>query len=89
MEVPMSGKRYTEEFKIEAVKQLTGGGYPVGISVTKIEAMIKSGCILDGCYWKTVSFVHCGFRHQEIITETQLTWQYPASASPGTGIVLC
>lgn len=26
----MSGKRYTEEFKIEAVKQVTGGGYKVG-----------------------------------------------------------
>ena len=25
----MSGKRYTEEFKVEAVKQVTGRGHPV------------------------------------------------------------
>jgi len=25
----MSGKRYTDEFKIEAVRQITEGGYPV------------------------------------------------------------
>jgi len=25
----MSSKRYTEEFKIEAVRQITEGGYPV------------------------------------------------------------
>ena len=29
VEVFMSGKRYTEEFKIEAVRQVTDRGYPV------------------------------------------------------------
>ncbi|NWF39753.1 transposase [Mariprofundus sp. NF] len=34
MEVTMSGKRYTEEFKIEAVKQVVDRGYSVS-SVSK------------------------------------------------------
>jgi len=29
MEVIMSGKRYTDEFKSEAVRQVTDRGYPV------------------------------------------------------------
>jgi|TARA_B110000438_G_scaffold295557_1_gene338734 transposase len=42
MEAPMSGKRYTEEFEIEAVKQLTEGGYPVGEVAQRLGVTTKS-----------------------------------------------
>ena len=32
-EVSMSGKRYTDEFKIEAVKQVTERGHSVAVTV--------------------------------------------------------
>ena len=38
----MSGKRYTEEFKIEAVRQLTEGGYPVGEVAQRLGVTTKS-----------------------------------------------
>ncbi len=38
----MSGKRYTEEFKIEAVKQLTEGGYRVGEVAQRLGVTTKS-----------------------------------------------
>ena len=38
----MSGKRYTEEFKIEAVKQLTEGGHPVGEVARRLGVTTKS-----------------------------------------------
>jgi transposase len=42
MEVPMPGKRYTEEFKIEAVKQLTEGGYAVSDVAHRLGVTTKS-----------------------------------------------
>jgi transposase len=48
MEVSMSNKRYTEEFKIEAVKQVTERGHSVadvaarlGVSVASLHGWIK------------------------------------------------
>jgi transposase len=44
----MSGKRYSEEFKIEAVKQITDRGYKIGevakrLGVTANRAMKSTG----------------------------------------------
>ena len=41
-EVPMSGKRYTEEFRIAAVKQLTEGGHSVGDVARRLGVTTKS-----------------------------------------------
>ncbi len=38
----MSGKRYTEEFKIEAVKQITDRGYPVSEVAGRLGVTTKS-----------------------------------------------
>ncbi len=38
----MSGRRYTEEFKIEAVKQLTEGGYSVSDVARRLGVTTKS-----------------------------------------------
>jgi len=38
----MSGKRYTEEFKIEAVKQVTDRGYSVGDVADRLGVTTKS-----------------------------------------------
>ena len=38
----MSGKRYTDEFKIEAVKQITEGGYPVQEVAARLGVTTKS-----------------------------------------------
>jgi len=38
----MSGKRYPEEFKIEAVKQVTDRGYKVGEVAKRLGVTIKS-----------------------------------------------
>ena len=38
----MSGKRYTEEFKIEAVKQVTDRGYKVGDVANRLGVTPKS-----------------------------------------------
>ncbi len=36
-EVPMSGKRYPEEFKTEAVKQVVDRGYSVASVATRLD----------------------------------------------------
>ena len=38
----MSGKRYSEEFKIEAVKQITERNYPIGQISKRLEVTTKS-----------------------------------------------
>ena len=38
----MTGKRYTEEFKIAAVKQITMGGHPVGEVAKRLGVTTKS-----------------------------------------------
>ena len=38
----MSGKRYAEEFKIEAVKQATGRGYAVTDVASRLDISTKS-----------------------------------------------
>jgi transposase len=38
----MSGKRYTEEFRIAAVKKLTEGGYTVGDVARRLGVTTKS-----------------------------------------------
>ena len=38
----MSGKRYTDEFKIEAVRQITEGGYPVQEVAARLGVTTKS-----------------------------------------------
>jgi transposase len=38
----MSGKRYSEEFKIEAVKQITERNYPIGQVSKRLGATTKS-----------------------------------------------
>ena len=38
----MSGKRYTDEFKIEAVRQMTEGGYPVKEVAQRLGVTTKS-----------------------------------------------
>jgi transposase len=38
----MSGKRYTEEFKIEAVKQITDRGYKIGEVAKRLGVTAKS-----------------------------------------------
>ena len=38
----MSGKRYTEEFKVEAVKQVTDRGYKVGDVAKRLGVTPKS-----------------------------------------------
>ena len=38
----MSGKRYTEEFKIAAVKQVTDRGYPAAEVAERLEVSIHS-----------------------------------------------
>ena len=38
----MSGKRYTDEFKIEAVRQITEGGYPVQEVADRLGVTTKS-----------------------------------------------
>ena len=38
----MSGKRYTEEFKIEAVKQVTDRGYKIGDVANRLGVTSKS-----------------------------------------------
>ena len=50
----MSGKRYTEEFKIEAVKQVTDRGYPVadvaerlGISQQRMYQWVKQFSVTE------------------------------------------
>ena len=43
----MSGKRYTEEFEIEAVKQLTEGGYPVGEVAQRLGVTTKKSLRLE------------------------------------------
>jgi len=41
-EVPMSGKRYPEEFKIEAVKQVIDRGHSVSSVATRLEITTHS-----------------------------------------------
>lgn len=50
----MSGKRYHEEFKIEAVKQVTDRGYKIGevakrlgVTTKSMQASVPSGAISD------------------------------------------
>ncbi len=38
----MSGKRYTEEFKVEAVKQVTDRGYKIGEVANRLGVTAKS-----------------------------------------------
>jgi transposase len=42
MEVSMSGKRYTEQFKIEAVKQITDQGHAIGDVAKRLGVTTKS-----------------------------------------------
>jgi|TARA_Y100001951_G_scaffold88298_1_gene79787 transposase len=42
MEVSMSGKRYTEQFKVEAVKQITEHGHSVGDVAKRLGVTPKS-----------------------------------------------
>jgi transposase len=42
MEVSMSGKRYTEQFKIEAVKQITEQGHAIGDVAKRLGVTPKS-----------------------------------------------
>jgi hypothetical protein len=37
----MSGKRYTDDFKIEAVRQVTDRGYPLGGSTPKADMALE------------------------------------------------
>ena len=46
----MSGKRYTEEFKIEAVKQITDRGYSVGDVAERLGVTTKSLYHWIKCY---------------------------------------
>ncbi len=60
----MSGKRYTEEFKITAVKQLTEGRYPVGEVVQRLGAGL-GGSDLAGRMsidWLDVPYIDLDFR---------------------------
>ena len=41
----MSGKRYPEEFKIEAVKQVTDRGYKVGGTTHRPKARSNGGIV--------------------------------------------
>jgi transposase len=38
----MSGKRYTDEFKVEAVKQVTDRGYKIGEVANRLGVTAKS-----------------------------------------------
>ena len=51
----MSGKRYTDEFKIEAVRQITEGGYPVQEVAARLGVTTKS--LYD---WKAKFGKPCG-----------------------------
>jgi transposase len=42
MEVSMSGKRYTEQFKVEAVKQITEHGHAIGDVAKRLGVTPKS-----------------------------------------------
>jgi transposase len=42
MEVTMGGKRYTDEFKIEAVRQITEKGYPVAEVASRLGVSLYS-----------------------------------------------
>lgn len=41
----MSGKRYTEEFKIEAVKQVTDRGYKIGDVAERLGVTSTFSCL--------------------------------------------
>lgn len=42
MEVSISGKRYTEQYKVEAVKQLTEHGHSIGDIAKRLDVTPKS-----------------------------------------------
>lgn len=56
----MSGKRYTEEFKIEAVKQVTDRGYKVG------EVAKRLGVTTKSLYGWIKKYGDLGSQHQAI-----------------------
>jgi transposase len=47
----MSGKRYPEEFKIEAVKQVTDRGYKVGEVAGRLGVTPQEPARLDQALW--------------------------------------
>ena len=47
----MSSKRYPEEFKIEAVKQMMERGYPVAKVVSRLGVSIHSAYALEQGVW--------------------------------------
>ena len=61
----MSGKRHTEEFKIEAVKQVTDRGYKIVKVAERIEVSVKS----PGDWVK--KYGDFGSRHQTITSQQE------------------
>jgi len=63
----MSGKRYTDEFKIEAVRQITEGDYPVQEVAARLGVTTKS--LYD---WKAKFGKPCGEYQKEKATQDEL-----------------
>ena len=50
--------------------------------MTKIKSKVEPHSILDDFGRKSVTFVHFGIIHLDIIADGQLSWQYPKNRSP-------